>query len=705
MRKWIIVAVLALVLGGGLWVAVANLDAWLNENRGWVGEQLSAALGRDVSFGEVGISLRSGLGVRARDLRIGEDPAFSKQDFVQAEAVDVRVKLLPALFGEIQVARVVLRAPSVSVIQTSKGLSIDSLGGRAARDSEGARPDAPAEGSEAALAVTVAIIDVRDGHLRWIDKTSEPPVELAAEQIDFSASDLSPSEPVSFELTAAVLGSASPNLRFSGTIGPVDADAPRVDVELEVDPLPIDPALSVQLVSDRLPAELTTSGSARVEARAKGTLAQLEIVATVDAQQAAVRYGESLDKPVGVPLQLDFSATLQGDSLTVANADLVVAGTTIHSEGRVESFDAPKGHFSLASEQVALADLGLVGDDDEPTELRDVEIDGTFALPPSGLDLHARLGSSSGSAGGATYQQLALALRFQNGRATIEELTLRAFEGDVQVSGYFDLAGERPFFDLDSSLRGVRIEDVIESQSKAAGHFVQGALDAQLTARGAGSSWDDVKRELTGDANLVLEDGKLRDVNLAESVLESVTGIPGLSQLISPSVRAKYPEVFGVGETVFEKLDAHLEIRDGFVHVRDLNIRARDYALSCEGRYSLDDALDMRAVLRLSEPLSRDLVASVKEASYLRDSSGRIEIPVLLRGPLSGIRPQPDLRHITRAVQQQIVGGLLDRALGSSKSSRGETESDEPTGEEAPPADATEELLQRGLDSLFKRKK
>ena len=181
MRKWIIVAVLALVLGGGLWVAVANLDAWLNENRGWVGEQLSAALGRDVSFGEVGISLRSGLGVRARDLRIGEDPAFSKQDFVQAEAVDVRVKLLPALFGEIQVARVVLRAPSVSVIQTSKGLSIDSLGGRAARDSEGARPDAPAEGSEAALAVTVAIIDVRDGHLRWIDKTSEPPVELAAE--------------------------------------------------------------------------------------------------------------------------------------------------------------------------------------------------------------------------------------------------------------------------------------------------------------------------------------------------------------------------------------------------------------------------------------------------------------------------------------------------------------------------------------------
>ena len=77
---------------------------------------------------------------------------------------------------------------------------------------------------------------------------------------------------------------------------------------------------------------------------------------------------------------------------------------------------------------------------------------------------------------------------------------------------------------------------------------------------------------------------------------------------------------------------------------------------------------------------------------------------MLLRGPLSGIRPQPDLRHITRAVQQQIVGGLLDRALGSSKSSRGKTESDEPTDEEAPPADATEELLQRGLDSLFKRK-
>ena len=35
-----------------------------------------------------------------------------------------------------------------------------------------------------------------------------------------------------------------------------------------------------------------------------------------------------------------------------------------------------------------------------------------------------------------------------------------------------------------------------------------------------------------------------------------------------------------------------------------------------------------------------------------------------LRGSLPGVRPEPDLRVITRMVQRELIGGLLDSALG-----------------------------------------
>ena len=81
-------------------------------------DELQKAAGREVAFGELEVSIWSGFGVRVADVSIGEDPAYSDGDFVSADMVEVRVAILPALMGDIQVGRVVLREPSIRVIQT-----------------------------------------------------------------------------------------------------------------------------------------------------------------------------------------------------------------------------------------------------------------------------------------------------------------------------------------------------------------------------------------------------------------------------------------------------------------------------------------------------------------------------------------------------------------------------------------------------------
>ena len=328
MRRWgILLGIVVLVLVAALVVAALNLNRFLNQNRDLIAKQAQRAIGREVRFGEVGVSFAGGLGVRVEDLHVGDDPAFSKEDFVTAEAVDVGVKILPALFGRIELGRVVLRSPSISVIQTSQGLSIDSLGGA---------KQEPAQEKGPPPALLVSLVDIRDGTLRFVDQTAKPPAELRVAQLDFSASDVSLTDPVRFELSAALLGAEKPNLSASGTLGPLQSDSPRADLELRIDPLVVDEVLRLRQVAKALPPELSASGPVRLEVEAEGTLAKLRFEATLDARGAAVKYGESFDKARGVPLDLLLRGEKTGNDLVLETLEARIDETQLRGRATRE---------------------------------------------------------------------------------------------------------------------------------------------------------------------------------------------------------------------------------------------------------------------------------------------------------------------------------------------------------------------------------
>ncbi len=582
MRKWILVfAVACLVAVGALALLAANLNSYLQENREWVAEQAQSVLGRPLRFGEVGISLMGGVGVRVADLRIGDDPAFSKEDFVRADVVDVRVAILPLLTGTVEVTRVVLRAPAITVIQTAKGLSTDSLGGGDKAEGE---PAAGETGEGGLPDFVIAVVDITDGTLRFVDETARPAAEQSIQKLDFRASNVTPSGPIGFDIRAAVMGASRQNLRIEGTV--VDLENPKVDFELTSDAL-------------KLPAE---------------------------------------------------------------------------------------------------------GEGAAPDVLRDLVIAGSLSLPGAGPKIAATLRSPEGTVAAADYRNLAIDFEMQKQVATIRKLSLQFFGGELGMTGRYDMrkAGN-PSFDVNSKLTGMRIEKLIESRKPGSGDGLTGELGGDLALAGAGAGWESIKKSLKGRGSIQLVDGVLKDVNLADSALKGITGVPGLSGLLPPSLHAKYPQVFGVGDTVFENMDAKLDIRDGWVNFRDFRLAARDYALNGTGRYSLDNQLDMSTVMAMSQPLSDDLVKAAEPMRYLRNAEGRVEFPVRLAGPVPDIKAVPDAAYIAKAAARQAVGTLLGRALGGSKqqstSGDGEATADGTTEDAA--RDAAADLLNKGLGGLF----
>jgi len=118
-RKWIIVlaAVVAVLI-----IVVIVIPSLINANkyRPEIESKISAAVGRQVTIGNLSLSLLSG-SVRADNISIADDVAFSHSPFVQAKELSVGVRVWPLITShQINITSLTLQQPDVNIIQDAK---------------------------------------------------------------------------------------------------------------------------------------------------------------------------------------------------------------------------------------------------------------------------------------------------------------------------------------------------------------------------------------------------------------------------------------------------------------------------------------------------------------------------------------------------------------------------------------------------------
>ena len=230
--KWIGIIVAVLI------VIVLALPFLINVNafRPRIEAELTTALGRNVTVGNLSLSLWSG-SLAADNIAIADDPAFANAPFVKADALNVGVNVIPLIMSKtLEIRNITLQKPQVVLLRKPDGKwNFSTLGNQAGQtaspQANSAASSAPASSgstapqsqSEQSLAQNFSVgeLNIKDGQISIAD-TNKPGKAHAYSNVDLTVKNFSFTSEFPFTLSADLPGGG--NVKLDGTGGPINRE-------------------------------------------------------------------------------------------------------------------------------------------------------------------------------------------------------------------------------------------------------------------------------------------------------------------------------------------------------------------------------------------------------------------------------------------------------------------------------------------------
>jgi AsmA protein len=411
-----VAAVVLLLLAVLLVPLFINADSF----RPTLESQLSAALGRKVTLGNLSFSVFSGSLV-AGNISIADDPAFSSKPFLQAQSLHIGVEVAPLLFHrQLLVTSFVAGSPSINLVRNEQGVwNFSNIGSTAASRTQNTQ-------KESALPnFTVDQMKVENGTavVSDVPSTGSP---FTYSKLNLSVQQFSFAKAFPFLLSASLPGGGL--LDIKGNAGPVNekddaATALGANINLKhFDPVAagvVEKSQGISMLAD-ITAQVTSNGQILTS---NGTVdaAQLQLAAN----------GSPSSSPVDITYTLNHNLetrTGQIDDLAIRTGGVVVhVNGTYATKGPQTTLALHLAAPNLAIDQVEAllpafgvrlpsgsrlqggtltANLSINGPATAPVIIGPVQVDNTRL---TGFDLSSKIGGLkpvSGSQGGTQIQTL-----------------------------------------------------------------------------------------------------------------------------------------------------------------------------------------------------------------------------------------------------------------------------------------------------------
>ena len=452
-------------------------------------------------------------------------------------------------------------------------------------------------------------------------------------------------------------------------------------------------------------ANYQLSGTMDVKASIRGSIgkgAAPQIQGTLGLKKVTAK-PPSFPKPIE---DLDTTVKFSGQRADINDMTLSLGKSRIRLAAAIEKFAPLTLSYKMSTPELWPADYSTALTEERKADvIRNLQSAGQFNMSANGMSYEGKLSSSEGTLYNAPYKALDAALSLADKVANIKSLRVNALSGALQIDGQYSFKEAVPQFSMASKVQNIDVKELYTLLDAKAERDIRGRMNADMKLAGSGKSWDAIKPTLHGQGNAEVVQGALLNFNIADNVLTGITGVPGLTNAINPSLRAKYPETFTAKDTEFKELKANFDLADSRMNVKNLRMAAADFVVEGNGWADFDRKLDFRATLSFSQRLSADLSQSAREIKYLLNNQGQLEVPFALTGRMPNVKPKPDTRYLGQLVQRGFLRKgseeLQNRFLGGGKDSAAQTE--EPTDSKKKKKSSTEDMIRRGLEGFFKR--
>lgn len=681
-RALVVVAavVAALVLIAALLPYVVSLSA----TRDRILAAAEAMLHRKVEAGAVRLQIFGGIGAGLEDLVVRNGGSgWETPALLSARRVSVKVAFWPLLSRRVEVRRVVLDAPSLTIERAPSGtLNVDDLMRPA--------PSGPAAGSPpAAAALLVSRLEVAGGAVRFVDRKVSPgrTTTTSLEDLHGAISDVGAATATRFDLAGRFLAPAGYNVAVRGTFGPPAAGGSLAEAPLSADVS----ARGLELA--RLGPYLGSSadpGVLTMTAKADGApLGRLRLSGGF----GLAPRGEAAAMP---PVEGRFDAALDwpAGTLVVSRSPLSVAKLPLTVEGHLDGVrgeGALRASLRLRTEGDAPIDAvtGIAGMGSAlPADVRlsgRVRLDATVEGPSNALEtrgeidaapfgvskagkpmlaaptvratlarsgnapLSGRVTAPSGTLQALPFEDLVADWTWKDGAVTLAP-RLRALGGtlaariETNVRAASAQVPSRASLELDR-LDGRRLVESLTSVRDV----LAGTLTARLDLQSRGLSWDAVQKTARGDGRLSVTEAELKTVQLMPKVAETLAAVGQLAGFAVPP---------GLQSTKFSRLDTSLRLADGRLETPDLTMAGRDASLAAAGSVGLDRSLSYQGHITLAAPLVKSLG---NVGRYVADEEGKLTLPFHVAGAVTA----PSV-----TIDQSVVAELGRRALAREAGAR-----------------------------------
>ncbi|MFP4193843.1 MAG: AsmA family protein [Desulfobacterales bacterium] len=305
------------------------------------------ALNRQVSIGEISISLFSGISIKDFNVMMREED----ETFVSAESLVLRYKLWPLLKKQVAVDDLRLINPDIRAVRYKDGaFNFSDL----LEDKEEAGAYRPGKTVEASVALAqenspdpaidlmVNQVQIKGGSLSFIDKAAaDEPLTSRVDNLELSARNISLKGSFPFELKASLSGAP---VSVSGT---ADAASRKVRADARIkglDALDFEPYFS-----DRVPGRIS-SAKLSLDTTIETDADKVSSTGTLRADEVDMVLDALPDAPfenTAVVIDHDLAAELGAQNLKLRSINADLNGISMNAAGNVSYGSAPEIDISL----------------------------------------------------------------------------------------------------------------------------------------------------------------------------------------------------------------------------------------------------------------------------------------------------------------------------------------------------------------------